>query len=545
MKKMGLLFLVVILFLLAACNTGDEVVSVDGTTPSGESGTVTATGERVPFAWIEELNASVGYEVASANFEKELAQRVETSPLHIFNTIGKALEHGTTKINVVVDAERPDWYGEGVTRSTNGANITIQADVENSNLLLNADIVSDNEPINFMAFLNKNGMGIGSDLIGGNYGVNFATLVPDALRLMEEAMAGDEVSVDFADVEALVDIFKQAGERMMYATADDDEYVRLLADFNKKYGKSEETELIRGDQAVKATRIYTDMPMNEAVKIYRDLFEIFERDPLVDAFFANPLIAMAGENAREEFMSGIRSALDEMESELSAVGASAAQVSYYVGENDRLLRMEQAMDMDIYGEAVKIVMALDMGDSATDTWTLEIDAETPDGSFYATIDWTIREENGNHIHGFSVAAGDGGWFNFSAEIAIYWNPQSGDFVVMLGRDNELLKGSFTANGTEARLYFDFMFSDEWVGDFDTRVEITTSPAVSIPNVDYVNILGLSIGELEEMFMSIAMANMAYEYDNDWSSSIDSDFDWESFDWENFDWENFDWEGLEE
>jgi hypothetical protein len=500
MKKFGLLFilLVVSLSLFSACKTDDEAVFSDGESRS-EVASQSSSGF---FAKLEAMSAKLNSYQAEQNFAAEFAARIENSPLHALNLLEKSFMRGTTTVN----ANAPNFSG----------NFTLQSDVNNFNFALLGDMNSDGENFDFSAFLNRDRAAVGSNQLDDSYGIDFRTLAQDLASLVGE-LGIPGIDEFFQDV---MDAFK-----------DYDFMPYLDVVFDYAFGSeniTDNVEIVINGETVSARRVSYDFSgWDTTLKLYQDWFDIMENDEAVVAIFDNPFVAENLGLSRSEIMSELRRALTQVDMSVDMSDITMDyKMSYYIGAGERLLRFAYDFDFDILGDAMQFKMTFDTGNSATDTWRIDIDANIPNvGKVFAKVVWNVREEDGNHIHEFDVTAGDGGWLNLTFLVTMDWNPETGDFVLANG-SSEIFRGNFKVSGDT----FNLRFNVE-----DVSFEMSTTNSVNIGNVDFVNIMDMGaagLGIFQGMLGGMTGGGSSWDYD---------DFDWENFDWENYDWDNVDWD----
>ncbi|MCL2456272.1 MAG: hypothetical protein FWD19_01830 [Defluviitaleaceae bacterium] len=507
MKKFLLLLilLVVSLSLFSACKK-DDSISSSGTNANG---TVTDIASASGFfGKLEAMSAKMNSYQAEQNFAKEFAARVENSPLHALNLLEKSFVNGTTTVN----ASSPDFFG----------NFTVQSDVKNFDFAMSANVNADYNDIEFAAFLNRDRFAVGSGQFGDTYGINFKTLAPDLAGI-----------VGGLGVEGLGDFLREAFVAL--ENFNFDPYLDAAADYSLALENiTNNVEITVNGENVSARRVSVNISdMNEVFKIYDAWFDLMEKDATIISILDNPFFAENVGLSRAEIMSEIRKLFNEAQEEAYGdAGIANFETAYYIGAGERLLRFVYDIDMEVLGDPAQFKMTFDTGNSATDEWRIDIDANLPDfGKVFAKIVWNVREENGNHIHQFDVTAGDGGWLNLTFAITMDRNPQTGDFIVSNG-NSEVFRGNFTVNGDN----FNLRFAVE-----DVSFEMSTTSGVNIRNVDFVNLL--TSDDLQELISSMMMMGMLGA--NNFSYDYDDDFDWENFDWGDFDWGDFDWSDFDD
>jgi hypothetical protein len=456
---------------------------------------------------------------AEMNFYKEVLTRLETTPLHFIGLLGKSLQNGTTNLSFgSAYSGSYSWGDEVQTYSyTSGASFELQSDIKNFNFALTGEIVNSDEKYDFRAYLNRDRLIVGSDLIGDdNYGISFSTLVPDIIRLIGELGISEKEISDF------VSLFGN------FAAFDLDAYMSVISDFS--YGSEKITENVDLD-GVNVRRVAYTIDEAAFTKYMRDIVDVIEKDKFFISIFESPLIADTLEMSYSDFIRELRDEIRHMDTDFSKIS-----VVYHIDGNERLVRWE--IDVDNYGDRVKI--ALSLGNSATDVWLIDVDYSDRWSSGSARVAWNIRESGGKHVHVFDLVTDVKGDLEFEGSVEVEWNPSTGRFAVAYAergdRMEELFDGIFTVSGDTFRLLFEHSDSSdsEW-GSWSNEVsfELSTSLGVNIRNVNFVNILRMSLDELGELVSNFT----GFGGSNSWDYDYDYDWDW---DWDDYDWDDFDW-----
>jgi hypothetical protein len=504
MKKFLLLILLVVSFAFSAC-AKEDAVTVDGGANQGEGG------------WFSSLGSSLASYNAEKNLERELSERVETSPFHAFNLLADNLKNGAVNMNFSYKDWWTNWQDE-LRTSTTGANITLQSDWANLNFALTGDITDDGETHDFAAFLNRERAAVGSSLIGGdNYGVDFTTLVADVVRIVNE--------LNIAGGEDVMTVFNQITDWLGNSSAPEwQAYIDAFEEFLLNSESIGTAEL----NGVTVTRVTYNMV--DYFDFYSKWLNIFENDPFVISVFENPLFSDTLGISLADAMRELRNAIDMAGDEFNSI--SNYSLVYYIDENDRLLRMVIDFTMEQYGEEVQANMVFCFGNSATDVWRFDVNMKMYGMDIYAKVVWDIFEKDGHHIHQFDMSASDGGWINVSIILGIDWNPATGRFAITRGlRADELFSGNFIVNSDNTfKLSLDFSNDDndeDWGNELS--FELSTSRGVNIGNVDFINVLSMGVEELmglTQLFPGFGMsAGNSWDWDEDWDYGWDNDWDW--------------------
>jgi hypothetical protein len=478
------------------------------------------------------LYSSLASYEAEKNFEAEFLKRIETTPFHALTLLGSSLTDGTTTFKFNHRDAWTDWNNNERVNSS-AANITLQSDVKNLNFALNGDIETNGDKFDFAAYLNRNRLALGSSLIGSdNYGVDFSTIVQDIVSLA--GMAG-EFGISADDIDEAVEVFNQVTSWFGDSASSFDfgAYARIFTDF--MLDSESVTENVDFDSGASVRRVTYDFSEAAYFNLYRDMLNVFENDNFIVSLFDSPFFAVNLGVSRSDVMGVIRDAIREMEREM---GMGTFIISYYIDGSERLLRMV----IDLTSDEMNMNMVLCLGDSAEDTWKLDMDLNDGWNDFTMNIVWDIRESDGTHTHVFDMAVSDGNWMDEAATAEIAWNPSTGRFTVSAAergdRMEEVLNGNFTVNGDTFRLTFEHSESgSDWSNEFS--LELSTSRGTNIGNVEYKNLLTMSFVDLFNLSQAISSIG-----GNSWDDSWDYDDSWDDYDWGDIDWGDFDWDSID-
>jgi hypothetical protein len=141
-------------------------------------------------------------------------------------------------------------------------------------------------------------------------------------------------------------------------------------------------------------------------------------------------------------------------------------------------------------------MEISFGNSATDTWRMDITYSEREINETATVLWEIRETDGRHIHEFSASATDRGNVD-SGSFICDWDPVSGDFILSVADEysDDSISGNFITSGGTFRFSIDYSFESPYLKN-ERSFEISTSRDVNIPDISFVNIADITVESLE-------------------------------------------------
>jgi len=521
MKKFGLLLvsLVVFLSLFSACN--NDTVPVGGVDGGGVNNAAEGRGGRDDGV-LSALGSALALNNAMSSFGDELAERLNTTPLKAFGLLVNSLEYGTTTVDFTHSNEWTSWNG-GTHGSSSSGNFVFIADERNLDYALHGDITVDGETVDFSAYINMDRLAIGSSLIGGTYGVNYSTIRQDLRHLHNEF--GLDYGISASDLDMIADFFESYMDVLneaANASLESDEYFRTFVDFMLNSEQvSENVDVTAGGQTVNARRVAYNFTGASLANFLRDLLNVFENDESMIAIYGNPLMAEAYGMSHADMIREMRNLIREFEREV--VGDFS--IAFYIGARDRLVRIDINGTIKTFDEEVQFGVAFDLGNSATDTWRMDVSFDDGWNSGTVRAVWEIQEVGGRHVHEISMRDPRTGTMSFTSD----WNPSSGDFIFSLSEDgwnDELLRGNFVTSGGTFRLSFNIEERNSW-RDSDTFIEISTARGANIGNVDFI-----SIGDIT-MDMVEGIVNDLFGFGGGWDDSWD--IDWDDFDWDDFDW----------
>ncbi|MCL2577783.1 MAG: hypothetical protein FWE27_07015 [Defluviitaleaceae bacterium] len=478
MKRFGLLLIVMVVSLsLSACISDEEPafsgVEEDAQYVAEEAGTGQST------RMIASLDSALAIENAMSNFEAEFMERIETTPLQVFPLLVSALEHGTTNINF---AYSDRWTGDV------SLNASFLSDIENVDFALRGDVEFQGMNVDFSTYLNEERLAVSSSYLGGEYyGVVFATLVDDVTRI-----AG-EVGLDVSEFEEVLTAFSVFEEYMnIIETLEnygmEDALLQLIFDFMRN-GEQEPEEV---DGTLKIAYTFT---MSDFIGFMNDYMNLVMVDE-VFAFYDNPLFSDTLGISGEEMRSVYNNEMQYMFRELEQMADGELTMAFYIGQLDRLQKIEMYGTVEAEGQEFDFKVAFDLGENATDTWKLTAEATDGWNMYSFTMAWDISVNGGRNVHDFNMTMNGIGLAAFTSD----WNPSNGELIlsVVTGvferQTQELLRANLTLSDETFR--FRFAHEDSF------SIDISTERGANISNVNFVNIGELSFAELESLATNI-------------------------------------------
>jgi hypothetical protein len=213
-----------------------------------------------------------------------------------------------------------------------------------------------------------------------------------------------------------------------------------------------------------------------------ELLDVFESNESVSAVFDTLPRTQA---FQREYMRELRHAIRELE----RMYTGDATMSFYIGRNNRLMRVTFESDlMNIFGERTSLEATLDLGSSLTDSWRLDASSRTDWDSASVSVVWEIRDGRNRFENTLDMTfTEDGRWGRWDEYFILVsdWNHSNGNFDLTLIEDDwggglrseELLTGNFIVDGDSFSLRID-----------DADFRISASPDADIPDVDgFINI----------------------------------------------------------
>jgi len=225
------------------------------------------------------------------------------------------------------------------------------------------------------------------------------------------------------------------------------------------------------------TRIEFVFDDSDIARLLWDLMEAFEDDDNMRSSF-DMFETGVFRDIVNDMNRGIREIERYLRGEISLV--------LYVGNRNRLNRMEFYADLRFDGDRGQVEMVLDLGNSALDTWELEITIIDGNWTDRFSIVWDIRESNNRYTNTITFRDLDS---RDSVELSSVWNSNTGAFTLGFRDDSPWgSTGSFDGVFTsDNRGGFNLSF-DHDTGWERLRIDIESSNGSNIrfPS-DFINI----------------------------------------------------------
>jgi len=420
---------------------------------------------------------------AISNFGDEISERVDGTPLELFGMLLESMEDGSVTVEFDYQ-DNSDWMFTGPDIS--GA-ITLHADYESRQYAAEASMLIDGFELDFDFHFNNESMAFRIPQIDNNfYGIIFETFADDFREF------ANIVGLSQREIAEAIEMI-EAYERWMNMQADMDgiyeKYEELFADFLDDVDVSiSRVNYVHG-RSVSARRIDFVATAEMFVNFMEDYINMLDDDEDMRALFAQSDAFMeimdpfgSSGSVFDEMIRDLRSMMRELD------GLEGYMTfSMYVGSGNRLLRMELDMNFGFDEELERVVVALDLGESASDAWRLSADA--PDGSEFI-LDWEVNDtSNGGET--IVRAIMNDRRSSFEYEVILDWSDR-GDFTLSFYEGwhaETVLTGNYTSNayGFELWLY-DLIDSDWDWSDESLDIGISTARRTeSLEPVDFINI----------------------------------------------------------
>ena len=409
---------------------------------------------------------------AMANFNEEVAGRIESSPFHAFTLMNEMFQHGAVTLSFDFNYRTGDIWSPDVS-----GNFIVASDSRTLERFVAGEVRVMGIPIDINAVMNRERLAVQSNVIDRDnfYGITFATFARDMTQF------GRMIGMPEWEINEIIEIVRMVEATMDFeaAMADDwgDVYTEILTAFFMDLEFTSENRDIRvGGQNISANRVEFVITRNDIMDLLHGLVDAFERDPTMRSLFADSPMMMEMPNFNE-IMRELRNGLREFERSFDG----NIRISLYIGRGDRLMQARIDADMRFEGERATFGVFLDLGSSANDTWEVTMDWRDDFGQDSFTFRWDFHQSGQNYVNSIRFFDGRD---NITLDSA--WNPNNGRFDLSLsdGWTSERFGGSFITIGGGFRLELD-RIDLGWNETLD--LSMTMSPEAHIPNVDFINI----------------------------------------------------------
>ena len=422
--------------------------------------------------------------IALLNLESEFTQRIDSTPLRAITLATEKLENGTVAANF----DYSDRW------SNIEATATITSNSRNREHSLEVEVDDGRNIITAEAFLNRNRLAVGSSLVDDNfYGITFSTFREDIRNF------GREVGMDRNTMDMLADMVELL-EMAMNADDIDDTilkpYIQLLTDFVMNTDpESERTQLQVGDESINVRRIRYVITAEDIAALLSDIVEMMQTDSelrdlyesLTDSMISSSsfgwrLFGAWAAPSYSEIMRTLRDAVRSFEEEISG----DISISFYIGNHNRLMRMETEVDLRYDGSRARMTIVCDFGTSAHAVWVFTITTNIDGNRTSNEIVWDYDIRSARVINTITITTGDSQQENARVLISD-WSKETGRFILSYdSRDSAgTLEGTFTYDENGFSLAFDGSPSGFFERQLD--IEITGTTENQVRSIDFINI----------------------------------------------------------
>jgi len=394
---------------------------------------------------------------AAPSLFEELEERTGGSALEVLSILAESLEYGVTS----VEFNETDFRGD-----QNRLLLNFYANAYEFDYGLEFELLDRWDDINFAAFLNTERFAVRTPSFGESFfGVRFDTLTDDL-----QALLGDEDSFDIDEVLGYLDSF------ISYLNAFDPNVLNigdfadlllqaaLMADIT-----NEETTLNSAPANLQQISIDLHDVLDLLTIVVERVADIYD-DPMFDDIF-NYL--------SEDWLREIEWMREDY------VGTIV--ISIYTNNDGRLLRAAVAFDfIDTFrGEAEPVMLFIDFGTSAMDTWTFGFESTDRWGEEAVTITWEISEYQNSRQDIFSFTSTtmnswrEEPWVD-TGSLGVRWNNSTGELTLFM-EDNDFydeVSGILEINRRSFTLSF---------AEYDFKFVISATVGTPVPSIEFINI----------------------------------------------------------
>ena len=452
--------------------------------------------------------------LALANLGEEVSQRIDGTPLTAFGKLAEVMEDGTLTVSFDY---RDSWNDDRV----NG-DIILSSNGEQGEYALGGDITmydgywGEEQRIEFEAFINDERIAIGSKLFDNNYyGVRFSTFKDDI------KVFGDMVGMDQYTMDSITRIFDMIENTMGndsygFDSLDMERYSELLNTFYERCEQtSERVDIDSGGNSVKATKIDIVATKDAIMGLLEDLYDLIEEDDDLRAVIKQAFVGSMGASmfyviapdslqdiddyfneSYNDMLRELRGAIRDFDRIYS--DTSTITLSLFIGNGNRMLRIELDMNIRIDGERIRFNASFDFGESVNDRWVFRFNANGTTGK----ITWDYKERSNSIENTLTISDDD-----FSVTLRSDWSPTKGDFTLSFEQDDAWWgpqRGEFSGNYIQDNNGFKLSFEipSGYYDDDNISIRITGERGANIKQISYINIDKWDwdlINRLEEFF----------------------------------------------
>jgi len=398
------------------------------------------------------------------NFNNEVVTRLQTSPLHVFELLGNNLADGTTTVSFDYSNTWSERFMGDITFMADSSQHAVLTDINlNFGGLINFDL-------EFL--MNRQYAMARTRLLGRDfYGITFATFREDFQPFGTEMGLGQQTINDIADFVESLEESLNMDDSSDISTEYFTPYIEVITAFarNTEYTSSREDGI---------TRIEFLFTGSDIVQLLRDLLVVFEDDENMRDWFES-----FDQVRFRDIVRDIRRGINEIEDNLSG----EITLTLYVGSRNRLNRIQFNADLTFDGERAEIDIALDLGSSVLDDWTLDIAVTESGETETLSVAWEINESNDRYINTFTLRPpGSADAIQLSSD----WSPSTGAFTLSYSDnaprgESGAVSGIFSVDNYGGfRLGFDAFGSGR--ASFVIEIESSAASNIQFP-ADFINI----------------------------------------------------------
>jgi len=413
------------------------------------------------------------------SISEEIEERIDNSPLKALSMLPEIMEDGT--INASVDYSY-DLFGDWFDGADIGVDIQLSSNTKEREFALNIKDTSLNifEEVNLQ--MNRERIALNLDILDSNYyGIRYDTFRDD-IRVF-----GRLIFLDNETMDTMSDIVDIINEIINFEETDDlqEAYAEAFIKFagNLKT-TSNRTTIESSGENVRCTAIEILVTKADIFSLLTDIYEIAKTNESLQAQYAifdNPaftgLFGGYGGSFYEEYLQELRDVIDDFEKSYEG----DIRVGFYIGSDDRLLKMTVNTDMEYEGEKVDFDASFGFGNGVEDDWIFIINSDGISDNF--EIIWSYNSQSGNHINTLDINIDSS-----STVLVSEWDDNTGRFklsyssILLPGGE---ITGNFTFDDDSFQLKFDNLLSEQTNGRL--LIDLSAKQGAQINEIDFINI----------------------------------------------------------
>jgi len=409
----------------------------------------------------------------------EVEERFNSTPLKSLVMLSEIIEDGTVTINF---NHRAALLSNLLTSNIDGS-VRLSSNTEARNYALEAQLNAYGETFDIDAYMNRERIALRLQLLGDDfYGFRYDTFRDDIRDF------GGLIGLDNQTMNMLADIVDQINE-MMNAEDVSDETFEAYSEVFENFAKNLEVTSNRihidsGEDRVRCTAIEFNITREAIVTLLNDLYVVLENDESMRAQLEmsnNPLLSdiMGGFGGYEYFLREFRNYVRDFERNYSG----DITLVFFIGRNDRLLRMVVNADTVYDGESAEANVTFSFGDSINDEWEFSFLVTSGDNTDTMTIQWSFEEQSGKQVNTIRITTVYMKSFTLMSE----WDEDSGNFTLAYedNRERNEITGVFTTDDKNFRIEFDNLYPAN--SGATLLIEVLAETGANIGEVEYINI----------------------------------------------------------